>query len=206
VAKCGWKRGHGATGGADKRRGCRHLADGDPRVLGLSPLAGAALLVAEDVLHHEGLLQHRARHHLLLHRQLELDATRVRLGPNIRGVDEPDLRQPARLLEQQREELLGLHVHLRPAAVPPLEPVAAAARVLLDLLRYSCADVVALLETVDAHIDRVRLDHDGALAAEDLVWLVQDHGHGCGLGQGRERAAIFAGWQQLLRASSAVKK
>ena len=51
-----------------------HLEHRDPRVLGLTPLAVRALLVADDVLDDEGLLQHRVRDDLLLDRDTQLDA------------------------------------------------------------------------------------------------------------------------------------
>ncbi len=63
-----------------------HLHHSVPRILGLEVFAVFALLAGHDVLNDEHLLQDRARKNLLLHRQLQLQSSRMRLSPDPAGV------------------------------------------------------------------------------------------------------------------------
>ena len=98
----------------------------DPaRGVGRGPRAVDALVRLDGEVDDAGLLQRRAAEHLGLHRQLDLDAARVRLGPDEPGVDEADaavaaargrraLADALDAAQAEREELLGLRGRARP--------------------------------------------------------------------------------------------
>ena len=91
-----------------------YLHQAVPVILGLGSVAVWAHLVGHRVLHHEGLLQDGAAHHLGLHLQLHLEPLAVRLRPQEARVYQLHLLQPLEPLEAERHQLPALQRRLHP--------------------------------------------------------------------------------------------
>mmetsp|Transcript_1013 Transcript_1013/g.2515 ORF Transcript_1013/g.2515 Transcript_1013/m.2515 type:complete len:539 (+) Transcript_1013:278-1894(+) len=142
------------------------LNAGRPRVgVGVGAVAVQAHERLHDVLHLERLLQDGAVQDLLLHRQLGLQPSRVRLRPDERRVNELDLLQPLGALYAKGEQLLGLQVRAHPVLGRLQVAVALLAPQHADLLLDALRDVHLGLDAVDAHVGGVGLRLHAAQAA-----------------------------------------
>ena len=144
-----------------------HLGDGVPRVFREGTLAVGALLVGDAELHDHALLEAHAEVRVLLQRELDLDALRVRLRPHEPSVDEGRAVRAAEagnLLEEDGKQLRGLELGVLERG--PVPAVALAALLHRQGARDALGDVHLGAQARHAHVGRVGRDVHAAKTAQ----------------------------------------
>ena len=148
------------------------LSDLDQRLPGSLSKDGLtldALLVADDVRDHKGLLQDRSGLHFALDRQSHLEAHRVRLGPDPAGIRQSHtgLFEAAHVLQTEGHEFATFQFAGQPLTLGFVPPLATATLVQRGFGADALGDVGGAGEAGGARVGGVGLNGYAAQTAQD---------------------------------------